>query len=81
MQLRSPGIEVATFPILYPQPSFGKTDARERRTCLSYAQDAKLMFLLHDIHMAKQIMTKLTVGQSRIFSAGGHAREVVPRKY
>ena len=48
---------------------------------LSYVQDAKLRFLLHDIHMAKQIMTKLTVGQSRIFPAGRIARESVPRRY
>jgi len=87
--LHSPGIEVAAFPALYPQTSFGDTDARDRlldrgwiepasRTsigysymkkltspCLSYAQDAKLMFLMHDVHMAKQIMTKLTMAETK----------------
>ena len=28
--LHSPGIEVAAFPLLYPQTSFGDTDARDR---------------------------------------------------
>ena len=87
--LHSPGIEVAAFPALYPQSSYGDTDARERlmkldwigpnsktsigfsymkkltSPCLSYAQEAKLMFLLHDIHMAKQIMTKLTMAEQK----------------
>ena len=87
--LHSPGIEVAAFPTMYPQTSFGDTDARDRlldnswigptsRTsigysymkkltspCLSYAQDARLMFLLHDVHFAKQIMTKLTMAETK----------------
>jgi hypothetical protein len=87
--LHSPGIEVASFPVLYPQSSYGDTDARERlmkldwiapnaktsigfsymkklkSPCLSYAQDAKLMFLLHDIHMSKQIMTKLSMAEQK----------------
>ena len=78
--LHSPGIEVAAFPLLYPQPSFGDTDVRERlmklnwisesakpsigfsylkkvtSPCMSYAQEAKLLFLLHDIQLAKSIM-------------------------
>ena len=86
--LHGPGIEVATFPLLYPQPSFGDTDVRERLKklnwigdsakpsigfsflqkvtllCLSYAQEAKLLFLLHDIQLAKSIMQKLAMAEN-----------------
>jgi len=91
--LHSPGIEVAAFPLLYPQQSFGDTNARERllqlgwlqesnktsigfsymkkltSPCLSYAQEPRLMFLLHDVHFAKQIMTKLTMAESKNITA------------
>ena len=37
--LHSPGIEVAAFPLLYPQPSFGDTDVRERLMELSWISE------------------------------------------
>ena len=87
--LHSPGVEVAAFPLLYPQPSFGDTDVRERlmelswisdtakpsigfsymkkvtSPCLSYAQEATLLFLLHDVQLAKSIEQKLRMAENR----------------
>ncbi len=84
--LHSPGIEIAAFPVLYPQSSFSDSDARDRfmkldwigprakttigfsypqitSPCLSFGQEAKLMSLLDDIDLAKQIMMKLSTAE------------------
>ena len=87
--LHSPGIEVAAFPLLYPQSSFGDTNLKDRLVeknwiganakpfigfsylkkitspCMSYANEPKLMFLLHDVKMAKQIMLKVSLAEKQ----------------
>ena len=87
--LHSPGIEVAAFPLLYPQRSFGDTNPKGRLVennciganakpfigfsylkkitspCMSYANEPKLMFLLHDVKMANQIMLKVSLAEKQ----------------